>query len=119
MTGAKAATRWTAAVVARTLNGVAMELPALNASTATGRNANNKSVAEVRIDVVSRQRGEVVEVAQRNLPGEVAGCLQRCLSPRNDEKEPPSRVLAQNKNADLRASLYHYNAPAEFVSRIW
>ena len=57
-----------------------MELPALNASTATGRNANNKSVAEVLIDVVSRQRGEVVEVAQRNLPGEVAGCLQRCLS---------------------------------------
>ena len=67
MTGAKAAVRWMGAVVARTLNGVAMELPALNASTATGRNANNKSVAEVRIDVVSRQRGEVVEVAQRNL----------------------------------------------------
>ena len=80
MTGAKAAVRWMAAVVARTLNGVAMELPALNASTAIGSNANNKSVAEVLIDALSRQRGEVVEVAQRNLPGEVAGCLQRCLS---------------------------------------
>ena len=51
---------------------------ALNASTAIGSNAITKASLRSH-DVVSRQRGEVVEVAQRNLPGEVAGCLQRCL----------------------------------------